>query len=83
MMSTPVVEAQIRIAASTDDVYQALIDEDALRAWFAEDAAVSVDEGKYEFSGRYIVGTPAARPTGNGAPSGRGGPPAGLLLAAR
>lgn len=57
-MSAPVVEAQIRIAASRDDVYSALIDEDALRAWFAEDASVNVDEGRYQFSGRYVLGTP-------------------------
>ena len=59
-MSTPVVEAQIRIAAKTTDVYRALIDEDALGAWFAEEASVDVDNGRYECSGRYLLGTPDA-----------------------
>ena len=57
-MSTKIVEAQIRIDASTDEVYAALIDGDALRAWFAEEASVALDAGRYEFSGRYILGTP-------------------------
>lgn len=57
-MSANVVEAQIRIDASPDSIYQALTDEDALRAWFAEDASVDLDENRYEFSGRYVLGTP-------------------------
>lgn len=58
MMSRQLVEARIRIAASPDDVYQALTDEAALRAWFAEDASVDIGQGRYEFSGRFTPGTP-------------------------
>jgi uncharacterized protein YndB with AHSA1/START domain len=60
MMSAPVVQAQVRIDASTDAVYQALTDENALRSWFAEEASVAIDEGRYAFSGRYTLGTPKA-----------------------
>jgi uncharacterized protein YndB with AHSA1/START domain len=59
-MSAPVVEAKIRIDASTDTVYEALTDEAALRAWFAEEASVALDEGRYQFSGRYTIGAPSA-----------------------
>ncbi len=58
MMSAPVVEARIRIGASPADVYTALTDEAALRAWFAEDASVDLAAERYEFSGRYVLGTP-------------------------
>lgn len=57
-MSAPVVEARIRIDASPAEIYMALTDEAALRAWFAEDASVQIDDDRYEFSGRYILGTP-------------------------
>ena len=60
MMSAPVVEARIRIAASPDDVYAALTDEAALEAWFAEKAAVDLAKRRYVFSGRFTVGTPVA-----------------------
>ncbi len=60
MMSASVVQAEIRIDANTDSVYHALTDEAALRAWFAEEASVSVEDGRYEFSGRYTLGTPRA-----------------------
>lgn len=40
------------------DVFAALTSSDALRRWFAEEADVALDEGRFGFWGRFTPGTP-------------------------
>jgi len=44
---------RVRIDATTDSVHKALTDADSLTEWFAESAEVALDEGRFEFWGRY------------------------------
>ncbi|HVV20117.1 MAG TPA: SRPBCC family protein [Pseudonocardiaceae bacterium] len=49
---TEPTKLKLRIDAPVDDVWHALTDADALRAWFAEDVRVQLPD-TYEFWGRY------------------------------
>jgi uncharacterized protein YndB with AHSA1/START domain len=49
---------EVTIAAPPARVYAALTDSQALAAWFAEFAEVAVDEGRYDFWGRFTPETP-------------------------
>jgi len=51
-----VLRIQVRIEAAPEKVYRALMEPDALRAWFAEDAAVTPTQ--YGFWGRFTPGVP-------------------------
>ncbi len=50
------LQIQVKVAATPEKVYQALMDAAALRAWFAEDAEVTPTH--YNFWGRYTHSTP-------------------------
>jgi uncharacterized protein YndB with AHSA1/START domain len=51
--SAPSLRMRVRIDAEPDAVRAALTDADTLTEWFAEHAEVSLDDGRYEFWGRY------------------------------
>jgi uncharacterized protein YndB with AHSA1/START domain len=46
-------EFAVHLSAPPADVYRALSEPDALEAWLAEHADVSLEDGKFEFWGRY------------------------------
>jgi uncharacterized protein YndB with AHSA1/START domain len=52
-MRTEAYTLRVSIAAGPGAVYAALTDAAGLRAWLAEHAEVSLDEGVFEFWGRY------------------------------
>ena len=62
---------RVRIDADPDTVFKALTDSDELSEWFAESAEVSLDEGRYEFWGRYAPQGDKARQTLTGHEPGR------------
>lgn len=58
-------EASFPVPAPADRVYRALVDEAALREWFAEFAEVDARVGgDYRFWGRFTVGTPGGEEEG-------------------
>ena len=52
------IHAEIPIRADAEQIYLAWTESDALQRWFAEDADVDVDEGRYAFWGRYQPDAP-------------------------
>ena len=56
-MSKP-IHLQLTLHASPSDVFHALTDEKALTTWFAEHAAISLEEKRYDFWGRFTPETP-------------------------
>jgi uncharacterized protein YndB with AHSA1/START domain len=52
-MTTATYTLRASIGAPPEAVYAALTDAAALRAWLAEHAEVALDQGKYEFWGRF------------------------------
>ncbi len=56
-MSKP-IHLQLTLHASPSDVFHALTDETALTTWFAENAAISLEEKRYDFWGRFTPETP-------------------------
>ena len=53
-----IVRMQVTVNATAERTWAALTDSAALQAWFAEHAAIDLDEGRYDFWGQYTVGTP-------------------------
>ncbi len=51
--ATDSLRLRVRIDADPDTVFKALTDSDELADWLAESAEVSLDQGRYEFWGRY------------------------------
>lgn len=58
------IYAEIPVRAPAERIFQALLDSDELRAWFVEDADVSVDDDRYAFWGRYQPDAPARNEAG-------------------
>ena len=56
-MSKP-IHLQLTLHASPSAVFRALTDEKALTTWFAEHAAISLEEKRYDFWGRFTPETP-------------------------
>jgi uncharacterized protein YndB with AHSA1/START domain len=54
MTATDPLRLRVRINAAPDSVFRALTDADSLTVWLAELAEVSLDEGRYEFWGRFV-----------------------------
>lgn len=57
-MNTTVIDLQMDIAASPEDVFHALTDSDTLKMWFAEDALVNPGENQYAFWGKFTPEAP-------------------------
>jgi len=57
-MKTTRIEVNVGVEAPPERVYDALLNPDALRAWFAESADVSIAELRYDFWGRYTPEDP-------------------------
>src|SRR5687767_7683782 len=47
---------RVRVDAPADVVFRSLTDPDELTEWLAESAEVDLDDGRYEFWGRYTPG---------------------------
>jgi uncharacterized protein YndB with AHSA1/START domain len=52
------VRAVMMIAAPPHAVFQALTEEDQLEIWFAEEVDIALEDGRYDFWGRYTPGAP-------------------------
>lgn len=52
------VHTEIDIAAPMRDVYEALTEAPRLEEWFCEHADVALEEGRFDFWGRFTPGTP-------------------------
>jgi uncharacterized protein YndB with AHSA1/START domain len=50
---TDTLRLRVRIGATPESVYKALTDPDAMTDWLAESAEVALDDGQFEFWGRY------------------------------
>jgi uncharacterized protein YndB with AHSA1/START domain len=68
---TDSLHLRVRIDADPDTVFKALTDADEMSEWLAESAAVSLDEGRYEFWGRYAPQGDRPRQTLTSHESGR------------
>jgi uncharacterized protein YndB with AHSA1/START domain len=68
---TDSLRLRVRIDADPDTVFKALTDADELSEWFAEQATVSLDDGRYEFWGRYAPQGDRPRQTLTGHEPGR------------
>jgi uncharacterized protein YndB with AHSA1/START domain len=60
---TDVYELEIDIDAPRERVWRALTDARELEQWFAERADVSLDDGRFDFWGRYTPDAPAESPS--------------------
>jgi uncharacterized protein YndB with AHSA1/START domain len=69
--ATDSLRLHARIEADPDTVFKALTDSDELAEWFAESAAVDLDQGRYAFWGRYAPQGDRPRQSLNGYESGR------------
>jgi uncharacterized protein YndB with AHSA1/START domain len=69
--ATDSLRLRVRIDADPDTVFKALTDSDELSEWFAESAEVSLDQGRYEFWGRYAPQGDRPRQTLTGHEPGR------------
>jgi uncharacterized protein YndB with AHSA1/START domain len=69
--ATDSLRLHARIDADPDTVFKALTDSDELAEWFAESAEVDLDQGRYEFWGRYAPQGDRPRQRLNGHQSGR------------
>jgi uncharacterized protein YndB with AHSA1/START domain len=52
-VTTDSMHLRTRVAAPPESVFEALTEPDELTEWLAESAEVALDEGRYEFWGRY------------------------------
>ena len=69
--ATDPLRLRVRIDADPDTVFKALTDSDELAEWLAESAEVALDQGRYEFWGRYAPQGDRARQTLTGHEAGR------------
>jgi uncharacterized protein YndB with AHSA1/START domain len=52
------IRAEVSVAGTRERVFQALTDNVELERWFAEHAAVALDDGRYDFWGRFTPEAP-------------------------
>jgi uncharacterized protein YndB with AHSA1/START domain len=52
------IKLEMPVKADPHKVFRACLNPEALETWFAEHASVSVEEGRYDFWGRYTPGAP-------------------------
>lgn len=57
-MEEKTLRMQIKLSHPTEQVFKALTSSDALKAWFAEDADVSLEDKRYAFWGKFTPGNP-------------------------
>ena len=69
--ATDSLRLRVRIDADPDTVFKALTDGDELSEWLAESAEVALDQGRYEFWGRYAPQGDRARQSLTAHESGR------------